>query len=55
MISPINNSQHAAPASEAKNQPKPKPQTQAPKNGALSHDQVTLTKSRQVNREGKNR
>jgi hypothetical protein len=55
MISPINNSQHAAPASEAKNQPrKPKPQTQAPKS-ALSHDQVTLTKSRQVSREGKNR
>jgi hypothetical protein len=48
MISPINNSQHAAPASEAKNQPrKPKPQT--PKS-ALPHDQVTLTNSRQVNR-----
>jgi hypothetical protein len=55
MISPINNSQHSTPTSEAKQQPrKPEPQTQAPKNGALSHDQVTLTNSQQVNREEKN-
>jgi hypothetical protein len=52
MISPINNSQHTTPASEAKKQPrKLKAQTQAPKNGALSHDQVTLKNSGQVNRE----
>ena len=52
MISPINNSQHPTPASEAK-QPsrKAEPQTQTPKNGALSHDQVTLKTSGQVNRE----
>jgi hypothetical protein len=52
MISPINNSQHPTPASEAKQQPrKPEPQTQAPKNGALSHDHVTLKNSGQANRE----
>lgn len=56
MISPINNSQPASQTREAPEQPRrPEPQAQPQKSGALSHDQVTLTNSQQVNHEEESR
>jgi len=56
MTNPINNSQPTSQVHEAPQaHRKPEPQAQTQKSGALSHDQVTLTNSQQVNRDEESR